>query len=283
MKKGLIGLVIVSFVLVFTAGAMAAEFSWSGDASFGIEGTSDGAAGDFFGSGDLYLNATATSGAWGVGVELGKENGDPVYIDPFITYTAEAFTLTLDDSIDNGVFDTEVPGIPANPGLKLEIPMEAFTPYVIVNNVADDDEVTYNFAGGADFTTGAMGLGVTLNSNGEDESTSYGVKATYSMDALSLTGEYGVLSPKDGDSGSGYYAEVGYSIAGGGSFTFHYSGADENIAVGDEDYTKWSEIYGEFTYPIAESVDFTVDVTSTNAEELDESITTYEAKVGFSF
>ena len=276
MKKGLIGLVIVSFVLVFTAGAMAAEFSWSGSAEFGIEGTSGGAAGDFFGSGSLSLDATATSGAWEAGASADID-GTP---SGYIKYSGQAFALTLKSGIDNGVFDTEVPGIDSHAGLKLEIPMEAFTPYVIVNNVVDGDEVTYNFAGGADFTTDGMGLGVTFNSNGEDESTSYGVKATYSMDALSLTGEYGVLSPKVGDSGSGYYAEVGYSIAGGGSFTFHYSGADEKLKGTPN---PWSEIYGEFTYPIAESVDFTVDVTSTDDGTGGDSVTNYEAKVGFSF
>ncbi len=281
MKKGLIGLLMVSFILVFAVSSMAADFSWSGDASFGIGGASPGAAGNFFGGGDLYLNATATSGAWAVGVELGFEGTAPAaYLDPSITYTAEAFTLTLEDSIDNAVFDTMVTGINANPGIKLEIPMEAFAPYLIINNVAVVDEVKYSFAGGADFTAGAAGFGVTFNSNGETEDTSYGVKVTYSLDALSLTGEYGIFSPKVGDSGSGYYVEAGYSLAGGGSFTAHYSGADEKLGP---TLNPQSEIYVEFTMPMAESVDFTIDVTSTDDGTGGDTTTAYEAKVGFSF
>jgi len=283
MKKGLIGLLMVSFILVFAVGAVAADFAWSGDASFGIKGASPGAAGDFFGSYDLYLNATLASGAWAVAVEMGKEGEDPLYFDPSITYTGEAFTLTLEDSIDNAVFDTMVTGINANPGIKLEIPMEAFTPYLIVNNcvpAVPGDEVTWSFAGGLDFTAGAAGFGVTFNSNGETEDSSYGVKATYSLDALSLTGQYGIFSPSVGDSGSGYYIEAGYSLAGGGSFTGHYSGADEKVGA---TANPQSEIYAEFVMPIAESVDFTVDVTNTDDGTGGDTTTAYEAKVGVSF
>jgi len=277
MKKVLIGLLAVSLTLVFAASAMAADFAWSGDASFGIAGNSNGVTGNFFGGGNLYLTATATSGAWEVGVELGEEGTAPAdYLDPYISYTAEAFTLTLEDSIDNAVFGTvtgELEGklgnIPPDPGIKMEISAGGFAPYVIVNNEKDvptAGDVTYSFGGGADFTAGGVDLGVVLNSNGEDETTSYGATATYSMDALSLAGKYG-----GSEALIGYYGEIGYSLAGGGSFTLSYGATDAD----------WSEIYGEFVYPVAEAVDFTVDATSTD----DGGVTTteYEAKVGFSF
>jgi len=300
MKKVLIGLLAVSLTLVFAASAMAADFAWSGDASFGIAGNSNGVTGNFFGGGNLYLTATATSGAWEVGVELGEEGTAPAdYLDPYISYTAEAFTLTLEDSIDNAVFGTvtgvlegKLGNIPADPGIKMEISTGGFAPYVIVNNcvkqessttpvhvlnpetgatkatfpLVDTDEMLYSFAGGADFTAGGVDLGVIVNFNGVNDTTSYGATATYSMDALSLAGKYG-----GSEALIGYYGEIGYSLAGGGSFTLSYGATDAD----------WSEIYGEFVYPVAEAVDFTVDATSTD----DGGVTTteYEAKVGFSF
>ncbi|MCD6575365.1 hypothetical protein J7K97_06810 [Candidatus Aerophobetes bacterium] len=277
MRKVLIGVLIACLSVGLATVAFATEFSWSGSAEFGIEGTSDGASGDFFGSASLTVDATATSGPWGAGVTL----EDGAISDGYISYSGAAFTLTMYPlGVDNGVFDVEIwdpaagalvdpLGIPSNPGLKLDVPMEGFDFYAVVNNHANA-QVTYNFAGGVGFSMGPLGLDFTFNSNQENKTSSYGAQVSYSAGSMSFTGQYGGFAPEGGDALTGYYGKLEYTLPGGSAFTLSYNGSGE-----------YGKIYGEFTTPLAENVDLTFDVTSTNTPGAD-TVTGWEGKIGFS-
>lgn len=287
MKKFLIGALIVCLSLGLTGMAMAADVSWSGSVDLGIEGTSaEGeASGNFFGDWELNVEGTATSGPWSATVAMENFEID----DAYLMYSADAYDLTLDaDGIDNDIYDIECAaedvtlGIPSRAGLQLDLPMETFDFYAIVNNTAVGDEIKYNFAGGVDFAMDALGLGLTFNSDGENETSSYGAQVTYTMGALSLTGQYGSFSPDEGDAGSGYAGMLTYTLAGGSAFTLEYYGADETLNSADGvTRDAYSSIYGEFTTPIAESVDLYIDMTSTDSGEND-TVTEWEAYVEFS-
>jgi len=259
MRKVLIGALILCLSLGLTGAAMAAEFSWSGSVEFGITGGGDGL--DLAGSASLTLDATAASGPWEAGITFEDEK----ITDGYLKYNAAAFALSMYPlGVGNDLYDLGIGDLSSNIGVKLEVPMEGFSFFAVGNKKPGED--IYNFGGGIDFTMDALGFGVIFNSDQEKDFSSYAGKVTYALDALSLTGEYGAVA--DGD--SRFYGEVVFSFAGGGSLTGSY--------LGGEDY---SEIYGEFTTPIAENVDFTVDATSTT--EAGDTTTTYEAKIGFSF
>ena len=294
MRKVLVAAVITCLILGLAVGAMAVELSWSGSAEFGIKGTTkEGeASGTFFGKGKITLTGTATSGPWEVGVEISADPGVGD-VDGYLKYSAEAFTLTLEDSVDNSIYDVGgaagSPNIPGHAGLKLEVPFGSSF-YIILNNTGVGEDVVYNFAGGADFAVGALDLGVTFNSNGEEAAdwygSSYALKVGYSLDAVSLTAQYGAWSPVAAglEAGSGYYFKMGYSLAGGGAFTLSYTGVDKNLnGKGTPTPEDYSKIYAEYTTPIAENVDLTFDVTSTDDGSGAETVTTWEGKIAISF
>jgi len=275
------------------------EISTSGAIEFILKGTSaEGQASGLFDKGDVLIdyNVTLTSGPWTavVSPEFDIGGGALAECDAYMTYSAEAFTLTLDPTgIDNSIYDVEgaagCPGIPSHAGLKLEVPFGSSF-YLILNNTADGEDVVYNFAGGADFSMGGIDLGVTFNSNGEETDTwygsSYALKVGYALDALSFLVEYGAFSPStDGlESGAGYYVEMGYSLAGGGAFTVSYTGVDENMNSADgTDRDAYSKIYAEYTMPIAENVNLTFDVASTDDGSGGDTVTDWEGKIGISF
>ena len=304
MKKGLIGLVIVSFVLVFTAGAMAkVEISNTGSIQFKVSG-GEGTA-TLFGKGDVLVDyhVTATSGPWTavVSPEFDIGGGALGECDAYMTYSGGAFTLTLDPTgIDNGIFDLYSvtadgsPNIPSNPGFKVAVPMGSNSFYGVVNTREDSTDPTstvFEFGGGASLTAGPATIDLALNSAGDKGDTwygsSYGAKLTYGAGPITVIGEYGAFSPsKSGlKSGSGYYGEFDYAIAGGGTLKASYTGSDKNLnGAGTATDHAYSKIYGEFDYPIAEAVTLTFDVTSEDTGLAGaKSKSSYEAKVGFSF
>jgi len=284
MRKILIGALIVCLTLGL-AGMAAADFSWSGWVDFGITGTSDGASGVFADSAGIDVEATATSGPWSGTVAF----EDFALDDGYITYGADAFDLTMNPvGIDSDLGDVSCAadvtlGIPSNAGLKLEVPAGGLDFSAIVNNVAAGDDVTFNFAGGIDFAMEALGLGLVYNSDQENETSSYKGEVSYSIDDLSLLLQYGSFSPDDGDAGSGYYFEAGYTISEGTTVTVSYAGADETLNSADGvTRDAFSEIYGEVVKSLADNVDLTIDVTSTDDGSGADAVTAWEALIGFS-
>lgn len=285
MRKILIGTLVACMSLLGLAGMAAADFSWSGAVEFGISGTSDGASGVFDGSAGIDVEGTATSGPWSGTVAF----EDFALDDGYITYGADAFDLTMNPvGIDSDLGDVSCAaavtlGIPSNPGLKLEVPTGGIDFFAIVNNVGVGDDVTFNFAGGIDFAMEALGLGLVYNSDQENETSSYKGEVSYSIDDLSLLLQYGSFSPDDGDAGAGYYFEAGYTIAEGTTATVSYAGADETLNSADAvTRDAFSEIYGEVVTALADNVDLTIDVTSTDDGSGADAVTAWEALIGFS-
>ena len=285
MRKILIGTLVACMSLLGLAGMAAADFSWSGWVDFGITGTSDGASGVFADSAGIDVEATATSGSWSGTVAF----EDFALDDGYITYGADAFALTMNPvGIDSDLGDVSCAadvtlGIPSNAGLKLEVPTGGIDFFAIVNNVGVDDDVTFNYAGGIDFAMEALGLGLVYNSDQENETSSYKGEVSYSIDDLSLLLQYGSFSPDDGDAGAGYYFEAGYTIAEGTTALVSYIGADDTLNSADGvTRDAFSEIYGEVVTALADSVDLTIDVTSTDDGSGADSVTAWEALIGFS-
>jgi hypothetical protein len=263
----------------------AAQFSWSAAVEFGISGVSDGASGVFGGSAGIDVEATATSGPWEGTVAF----EDFALDDATLGYNADSFALTMNPvGIDSDIYDVDCAadvtlGIPSHPGLELSVPMGGLDFFAIVNNVDVDDEVTFNFAGGGNFSLEALGIGLVYNSDQENETSSYGAEVTYSVDDLGLTLQYGSFSPDDNDAGSGYYFEAEYAIAEGTSVTVSYAGADETLNSADGVARDvFSEISGELTRSLADDVDLTFEVTNTDDGSGADAVTEWEAVIEFS-
>jgi len=267
MRKVILGVLIVCLSLGLAAGAMAAPVvAWDASADFNVTGDSSGDnSGLFGGSAQIAASATQSYGPFDGCVVLKYDSGEatPIFLDDaFIKYNAAAFALYFKMlGIDNGIYDIECApseagtltlGIPSKPGLKMEVPMENFSLYGIVNN--QTGSVIYNFAGGVDFTMDALGLGFTFNSNQANNSSSYGAQLTYALDAMSFTGQFGGLSPNAGGSGTGYVLKVNYTLPGGSGLALEYYGADANL---NQTLNPYSKLYGEFNTPLAENVTLT--------------------------
>ncbi len=287
MRKLLIGALIVCLSLLGLTAMAAAEFSWSGAVSFGITGASDGASGVLnAGAGGIDVEATATSGPWTgtVGFE------DFALDDATLVYGADAFDLTMNPvGIDSGLYDIATAadvtlGIPSNPGMKLDLPTGGVDIFAVVNNSADAaDELVWNFAGGADFSMDALGLGLVYNSDQENATNSYAAQVTYSVSDIDLIGQYGSYTPDGGDAGAGYYVEAGYTLAEGTVLTVSYAGADATLNSADGTARDtFAEIYGEVVVTLADNVELTIDVTSTDDGSGVDSVTAWEALVELS-
>jgi len=230
MKKGLIGLLIVSFVLAFAASAMATpdiNLAWRG--YMGWEFDSDtryGEAIPYFHRASTYLEvvATGTSGPWkATAVATSKYDetlvvtryGDPyaMKVKAWFEYTGEDFKLTLDptgiapdvgiEEVQTTVFKTLVPRIQARPGLMLEIPMGGIKPYVIVNSIAPKGEETvFNYVIAALFKAGNFSLDTRYAicneeaASGTAYGTSIGGYAKYKKSPVELKVHYAVFDPK---------------------------------------------------------------------------------------
>jgi hypothetical protein len=135
---------------------------------------------------------------------------------------------------------------------------------------------------------GALSLDLVFNSDGDEGNTwygsSYGLKVGYSLDAISLTAQYGAWSPAANglEAGSGYYFEMGYTLPGGDSFTLSYTGSDKNLngassGPTDHDYSK---IKGSYSHSLAEAVTLSFEVASTDSGLAGaESVTTWTGKI----
>ncbi len=287
MRKIFLGVLIVCLSLGLAAGAMAVPvIDWSAGVDFNVTGTSGGNdSGLFGGCANIAATATQSYGPFDGSVTFKFDSGEcPVaFIDgAFIRYNAAAFNVTMQPlGIDNGLFDVrnfaeDGLGIPSNPGLKINVPMEGFDLYGIVNNQIGS--VIYNFAGGVDFTMDALGLGFTFNSRqGAPAGSSYGAQLTYALDAMTFTGQYGGFSPNAGGSGTGYVVKVAYTLPGGSGLCLEYYGCDATL---NNDVAPFSKIYGEFNTPLAENVTLTFDVASTDAGAGTPAVTAWEGKIG---
>jgi len=302
MKKVLVGALIACLTLGLATVAFAGtEISTSGAIEFTVSGTSDGASG-LFGAGDVLIdyNVVATSGPWKavVSPEFDIGGDDFCECDAYIDYEGEAFTLRLDPTgISNAVFDIysykadDELNMKGNPGIKLTIPMEGFSFYVVANNQDDGEGNTvFNFGGGVDFSMDSLSFGLKFNSDSVETSdfygTSYGAKVGYSMGALSLTGEYGAWNPKEDtlEAGSGYFFKMVYTLAGGDSLTLQYKSSDENLnglTSGPTDHA-YSQIKGVYSHSLAENVTCSFEVASTDNGYDEESVTTWKAKLSIS-
>jgi len=310
MKKILIGALIVCFSLGLAGMAMGVEVSWSGSADLNISGSEGAASGVFGGDASIAVNATVSSGPWSaVVIPKFDTSEDPVAFvdDAYLKYTGEAFELTLDPTgISNGIFDIYAygpdgaidgaPNIASNDGLKLTVPMENFTFFVVVNNQAEDSEVFFNFGTGFSFSMDALSVDLKFNSDGYEGNTwygsTYGVKLGYTAGALTLVGEYGAWSPGadvigevDVESGSGYYGELGYTLPGGSTFTLSYTNSDKNLngaTYGASDHA-YSKIKGVYSYSLSEATTLSLEVASTDDGYGEEkSVTSWKAKIAIS-
>ena len=284
MRKILIGVLVICLSLGLGGMAMGQlELAWDTTVEFGISGASDGASGVFDGSVDLDLVTTATSGPWSIKVEWEEFGLD----DAYLTYTADAFELTMSPvEVHQNLYDVGCAaditlGTPQNPGVELSIPTGELDFFTVVNNVADGDDVNFNFAGGIDFSMDDLGLGLVYISDGEAETNMYGGEITYSVNDLDLTAQYGSFSPDDGDAGTGYYFEAEYAIAEGTTVLVSYAGADDTLNSADGVARDvFSEIYGEIVRSLADNIDLTIDVTSTD-DGLVDAVTAWEVLIGF--
>jgi len=255
MKKGLIGLLIVSFVLVFTVSAMAEiKLKWNGQAKIELDSRdyqADGAP--YFGVGSTFLQCKATQsfGPWeGIAIatsmydkEMDEAPGLSKFGTPFairtkvfMVYQGEDFKLTLDPTgiapdtliseVQEGVFKTEVPiKIPARPGIMLEIPIsKGFAPYLIYNNVKSGDEVWTNYVVASMFKTGNFSLDARYAVGGEKDANSYGTSiggyAKYKKSPIELKLHMMSWNPKAGnvafpETGTAMYARFKYSMPKG--------------------------------------------------------------------
>jgi hypothetical protein len=286
MKKGLIGLLIVSFVLVFAASSMA-TVSWFGHTDFGVKGTTGGNL-DIAGSTSTYLMASASvsSGAWSGGATwwstpfytfLGITNTEG-WINSYVKYTGSAFALTMYPTagINNPLFSlgtndyslyhtmgigTGMPNadLPKKPGVRLDIPGANF--YLVGNK--EPGANTYNFGGGIDFAaTSAVSLGARFNSIG-GVGTAYAGQICFTAGALKLTGQYGATNVN-----SGFFGSMVWTAPGGSTFTLRYGTYNS------------SNIYAAFTVPLASGVNFTIDAVSTTSSS---TTTSYGAYAGLNF
>ncbi|NQS88400.1 hypothetical protein HQ584_01215 [Patescibacteria group bacterium] len=241
MKKGLIGLLIVSFVLMFAASALATpdvKIAWL--AHVGIEFDSDTRYGEtipYFHRASTYLNVRVSGalGPWNT-VAIGScmydeatdhtRYGDPyaIKVKAFMEYTGEDFKLTLDPTgmapdtliseVQTGVFKTQVPKISARPGIMLEIPIGALKPYVIVNSAPGVKKVNsvYNYVVAALFKSGNFSIDTRYGIGNEEDQLSYGTSigtyAKYKKSPVELKVHYAVFDPKP-ESGAGSEA-LGY-------------------------------------------------------------------------
>jgi len=176
MRKVILGVLIVCLSLGLATAAMAIpEVNWAADLYFNVTGTSGGASGLFGGGVTITATATQSYGpfdglialkydsdeaataavqetatswwTWWCPNSVNCYTGLPIFIDDaYIKYNAAAFGLYFRPlGVDQGIYDVETAtgpgtlGIPCNPGLKLEVPMENFSMYGIVNNQAQDD------------------------------------------------------------------------------------------------------------------------------------------------
>ncbi|MBC7189545.1 hypothetical protein H5U35_04945 [Candidatus Aerophobetes bacterium] len=322
MRKVLIGVLVCGLTLGLAGVSLAAvDISTSGVIEFKVTGKSEGASG-VFGAGDVLIdyNVVATSGPWKAVVSPEFDIGAEVLTecDAYIVYQGGAFTLTLDPTgISNAIFDIYVYGpggvvddelnMKGNPGLKISVPMEGFTFYAVANNKADEDDVVFNFGGGADFAVGPLSVGLKFNSDSMEDSpfygTSYGAKVGYSAGSLSLTAEYGAWNPgqdtawlhawlhecdcDDGvevKSGSGYFFKMVYTLPGGDSFTLQYKSSDKylnGVGYGPSDHA-YSQIKGVYSHKMAENVTLSFEVVSTDDGYGDEeSVTSWAGKLSF--
>jgi len=285
MKKGLIGLLIVSFILVFAASSMA-DVAWLGHTDFGIKGATGGDL-DIAGSTSTYLMASAStsSGPWSAGAlwwstpfytALGIANTEG-WINSYVKYTGSAFALTMYPTagVNNPLFSlgtndyslyhmmgtgANMPGadLPKKPGVRLDIPGANF--YLVGNK--EPGAHTYNFGGGIDFAaTSAVSLGARFNSIG-GVGTAYAGQICFTAGALKLTGQYGATNVD-----SGFFGSMIWTAPGGSSFTLRYGSYNP------------SNIYAAFTVPLVAGATFTIDVVSTASSP----VTSYGAYAGLSF
>ncbi len=286
MKKGLIGLLIVSFILVFAVSSMA-DVVFFGNVNFGVKGAT-GADMDI-GTGGSYFIASGskTSGPWSAGAsylwlpstQTAALAITGLFLDSFLKYTGSAFTLTLcpatfaggvtknvlftlgTDTTDGFLgqqIGTRMPNadLPPNPGVKLDIPGANF--YLIASKVTAAN--TYHFGGGISFAaTSAVNLGARFNSIG-GVGTAYAGQIKFTAGALQLTGEYGATSVN-----SGFYGKMVWTASGGSSFTLSYGSYNS------------ATIYGAFATPLAPGVTLIISAVGMG------SVTTYGVRTGLAF
>jgi len=246
MKKGLIGLLIASFILVFAASSMAADWNFSGLVEFGVMGTTNTDL-DLVKKGKARLTGTVTSGAWSAQVWADPfDAGKPLYAH--VKWTADAFALTMSPilGLKNNLYDLGAGNLSELPGVRLDVGNF----YVVANKPAGVTE--YNFGGGVNFTAGALGLGVMANSEQTlGPSTSFAGKVTYTIDALALMGQVGSITASP--TNTAYLGQLIYTLAGGSSLKAYYLVRTLN---------EYSKIYGKFTAPLAEAINFIIEVFS---------------------
>lgn len=280
--------------------APATEISTSGDIQFKLTGTSkEDAASGLFGAGDVLVKygLTLTSGAFEANVTPKFDlAGEALAVDEaYIKWLPDTLSVTLKPlGIDKGLFDVGgdagEPNIPSNPGLGIEIPVEAFTFDLVANNAAVGEATEFNYALGAKYVIDLVTLeGLFGSSNVEDTwyGSYYGGKVAVDLAPITLVGQYGTFSPEAEDlkKGSGYFAELAYALGEGlGSLTLNYRGIDENLnGAGTPTDKEYHKVYGEYSYPLTEKVSFTMDVANIEPGTGIDSYTEFGVKIGVSF
>ena len=279
MRKVLIGVLVVCISLGLASAAMA-DFTTNsgGQVVFGVYGD-DGPTCDFyFGGGDieLWYQVMQTCGPWGAEVKVsydtGEEDDGEIYVrSASLWYDGGTWKATaFPNGVDSGVFDIEncdggMPGIPCNPGIMFETTADTLDVWLKVNNQCcppcGSDELVWNFAGGAGFNMDGLGIDFVYNSDqGPKTANSWGVKGTYSMDQLALTGEYGSYTgPWGAPTGNGWYLNGCWNMDTGDSLSVTYMGADANF---NDRPVPWSKNSGEYTHVLDSCVSLVLGAAS---------------------
>ena len=280
MRKVLIGVLVVCISLGLASAAMAeTTTSYGGQVVFGIFGDQGccpcGDCQFYFNGGDqeLWYQVTQTCGPWGGEVKVGYDSGEDPQIDvrsASLWYDGGTWRVTAyPNGVDNGVFDLEtcdgdnMGGLNSAPGLKFETSADAFDLYVIVNNACEcDNTPEWSFAGGIGFDMDGLGIDFVYNSDQMCQAKStWGIKGTYNMDSLSLTGEYGCRQHEGyGDPSYAWYGNATWTMDSGDSVALTYHGGPTSWSPYCDQ--TFSRVTGEYTHVLDSCMNLVLGVKS---------------------
>ena len=301
-KELLVGVVLVTSMFVFSSLAMAA-IETSGTIEWKIYGSNEKIDGDevaspIFKYGDvrMHYDVMLTTDSWEVlfapRIRLDDDpqfiEDDGSYIKAYMNSSSVMFKPRLDYAVFDvysGIADGEA-NIPKEPGIKFDIPMKPLdmTLEAVVNSTAvykntggtsghGDMETKFNYGAGLTFAVAPLSVGVQFITTDVTSAiwygSAYGAKLEVDLSPISLTAEFVTWSPEFWwcNDGSGVYGKVGYDLGAGlGNIALEYKGSDKNfngvwMGPTDGDYSK---LKGEYSYPLAQSVNMVVGVAKVN-------------------
>lgn len=201
MKKSLVVVaVLVACAFGLTGAALATEVETGGDIQFKISGTSqDGKASELFGKGDVRIDykVSLTSGPFEISLMPRFDLPDTLtWEEAYIKRSFSPLSIALHPlGIDLELWDIggiaatgNKPNIPKNAGIKVEIPVQAFTFGLLVNNQAGSNVFD---ADGILAGSDPFDFGWPVLEEADKSKFSYGAEVKYEIDAVTLEALYG--------------------------------------------------------------------------------------------